>query len=50
MTEPRIPTRAYLPSHGLVRVLYYVANGTFCVLTNRDERRFVHRDELRFRP
>lgn len=48
MTEPRIPIEAYLPKHGRVRVLWYQGRGTFCVLTNRDEKRFVHRDELRF--
>lgn len=45
-----IPARAYLKNHGHVRVMYYVANGTFAVLTNRDERRFVHRNELEFLP
>lgn len=43
-----IPAQAYLKNHGRVRVLHYVANGTFCVLTRRDERRFVHRSELVF--
>lgn len=43
-----IPMTAYLKNHGRVRIMYYAANGTFCVLTNRDERRFVHRDELVF--
>lgn len=43
-----IPTKAYLRNHGQVRVMYYLANGTFCVLTKRDERRFVHRNELVF--
>lgn len=43
-----IPTAAYLPKHGRVRVLYYHANGLFWVLTKRDERRLVHRDDLVF--
>lgn len=43
-----IPTFAYLKNHGRVRVLYYYGPNVFCVLTKRDEKRFVHRDELVF--
>lgn len=49
MTEPRIPREAFVPKFGRVRVLSYNGNDLFWVLTNRDEKRLFHRDELRFR-
>lgn len=43
-----IPASAYLKNHGRVRILWYQNPDIFCVLTKRDEKRFVHRDELVF--
>lgn len=43
-----MPRYAYYPNHGRVRVLDYHGRGLFWVLTNRDERRLVHRDEMVF--
>lgn len=45
---PSLPLFAYLKNHGRVRVMWYQNPNVFCVLTNRDERRFVRRDELVF--
>jgi hypothetical protein len=46
---PKIPTRAYLPGRGPVRVISYDGNDRFTVLTNRDVTVRVHRDRLSFR-
>lgn len=44
-----LPTKAYLPGIGRVRVIQYVAPGHFRVLDTRDQTRLVHRDRLTMR-
>jgi len=46
----KIPTHAILGKLGKVRVVSYDRNGYFHVVDNRDERRYVHRDRLKFLP
>lgn len=43
-----LPTHAYLPNIGRVRVLSYVAPDRFRVLDRTDTTRLVHRDRLTF--
>lgn len=43
-----LPTYAYLPGKGKVRILEYVGNDTFRVLTGRDEVVRVNRARLTF--
>jgi hypothetical protein len=43
-----IPIYEYLKGKGKVRVLMYQGNDRFFVLSERDERIFVHRNRLDF--
>lgn len=45
-----LPSTAYLPKIGRVRVLAYKGGGYFEVLDRRDNRRLVHRERLVFTP
>lgn len=44
----QLPTYAYLPGKGKVRILEFVGNDTFRVITNRDETMRVNRARLTF--
>lgn len=46
----KLPTHAILGTIGKVRVSSYAGNGYFHVVDNRDTKRFVHRDRLKFLP
>ena len=46
--ESILPSHAYLPKIGRVRVLAYKGDGYFEVLDGRDNRRLVHRNRLTF--
>lgn len=43
------PQHAYVKGYGRVRVLSYDGNGTFTILTSRDERVMLPRWRLSFR-
>lgn len=49
MTQGNVPTHAYLIGKGRVRILEYVGNDTFRVLTIHDETVRVQRNRLIFR-
>jgi hypothetical protein len=44
----KLPMYAYLKGKGKVRIIAYLEDGYFRVLTSRDEKVFVHRDRLTF--
>lgn len=47
-TPPKLPTYAIFGTVGKVRVVAYDRDGRFFVVDSKDERRYVHRDKLRF--
>lgn len=44
----RFPVSGFVANKGLCRVVGYDSNGYFFLLTNRDERVYVHRSRIKF--
>lgn len=50
MTAERIPDYCIVPGIGKCRILYYMGNGRFMVISNKDERRVVPRFRMTMLP